>query len=225
MSARDPLAVPQLSSLLSAARFATYLTACGGDPAEAIRLYAWNIEASAALWGGFSLLEVCLRNAMHRELTSLVSHEDWWIDPTIRLQREQADAVAKAVAFVRSTKGPGYSADDAVAELTFGFWTALLANRYHQQLWVPALAHSFPQWTGRRGVLQRRLERLRRLRNRVAHHEPIFARNLVLDHDDILSVLVAIDPAARDWVAAESRLPAVIAAKADTVAGRRVPQF
>lgn len=225
MPTPDPLAAPQLPHLLSAARLSTYINARHSDTASAIRLYAWNIEVSAALWGGFSLLEVCLRNAMHYQLAVLASRDDWWNAPTITLHHEQADAVTKAITFVASAKGPTYSADDVVAELTLGFWTALLANRYHQRLWAPAIIHAFPHWHARRGPLQQRLERLRRLRNRVAHHEPIFTRNLVRDHEDTLSVLAAIDPAARDWVVAESRLPTVIAARADTVDGTRAPQF
>jgi len=202
-----------------------YINACHGNATSAIRLYVWNIEASAALWGGFSVLEVFLRNAMHRQLAILASREDWWNASAITLHHEQAHMVAKARVFVASSKGPSYSANDVVAELTLGFWTSLLANRYHQRLWVPALNQAFPHWNGRRGVLQQRLERLRRLRNRIAHHEPIFTRDLALDHADILEILTSIDPAARDWVAAESRLPTVITVKNDTISGIRAPQF
>ena len=225
MSKSDPLNAPQLPVLLSAARFSTYLKACHNDAHLAIRLYAWNIEVSAALWGGFSVLEICLRNAIHRQLTILTSREDWWNAPTITLHHEQADMITKAETFVRSSKGPGYSANDVVAELTLGFWTSLLANRYHQRLWVPALNYAFPHWNGRRGTLQQRLERLRRLRNRIAHHEPIFNRDLMLDHDDILGVLACIDPAARDWVTDESRLPIVVAAERGTLSGARAARF
>jgi hypothetical protein len=82
-------------------------------------------------------------------------------------------------------------AGHVVAELSFGFWTGLLANRYHARLWEPALRRSFPLLPPgvTRRSLHRRVESVRRLRNRVAHHEPVFGRDLAGDHRDILELL------------------------------------
>ena len=54
------------------------------------------------------------------------------------------------------------------------------------------------------------LNELRILRNRIAHHEPIFMRNLTADHARILEVIGWISPGVRTWIAHHSRLPALL---------------
>ena len=190
----NPIDDPALRGLLSPARLGTYEAACGGNQAQAMRLYAWNIEASAALWGGFSVLEVCLRNAMNTQLEHYTGRPDWWNSPKVVLRTEQADAVNT----VTAGTGQASQSGRVVASLMFGFWTSLLANRYHQRPWVPALQDAFPHYHGRRGSLQQDLESLRRLRNRLAHHEPVFNRDLAADHALVTGVLGWIAPAAAD---------------------------
>ena len=216
MLSTHPLDDPSLRPLLSPVRLATYEAACGGDVAQAMRLYAWNIEASAALWGGFSVLEVCLRNAMSLQLEAYTKQADWWNSPRVKLRAEQQAAVTTA-----SSNSPG----QVVSSLTFGFWSSLLANRYHQQLWVPSLHLAFPYLVGRRGTAHQDLEHLRRLRNRLAHHEPIFGRDLLGDHKMTIKVLSWINPAASEWVKRDSRLPGVAASQSITVTGNRKTTF
>jgi hypothetical protein len=184
-------------------------------------LYAWNLEASAAMWGGFAVLEVCLRNAIHTQLSSVADGDMWWHAPALILFHDQRQQVTDAIARATFEHGPGMTAGHVVAQLTFGFWVSLLTNRYHSRLWVPTVSAAFPYWVLRRGDLHFRLETLRKVRNRLAHHEKMFNRDLLRDHQDILDILAAIEPAVSDWVAQDSRLPAIVAARADIVAGRR----
>ena len=51
------------------------------------------------------------------------------------------------------------------------------------------------------------LNDLRKLRNRIAHHEPIFARRLLEDHQRILDVTGWFSPPARTWIERHSRVP------------------
>lgn len=55
------------------------------------------------------------------------------------------------------------------------------------------------------------MQRIHVLRNRIAHHEPIFRRNLAHDHVDMLTLVGWISEEGRDWVQELSRVPAVIA--------------
>jgi hypothetical protein len=55
--------------------------------------------------------------------------------------------------------------------------------------------------------------RLNRLRNRVAHHEPIHGRDLAGDHVDLLAVAGWMHPMVAAWIAGLSRVPAVLAAR------------
>lgn len=63
------------------------------------------------------------------------------------------------------------------------------------------------------------------LRNRIAHHEPIFARNLTADHDRLLDILGAISPVAVDWVTKNSRVPQTISRRNDVVTGTQSTTF
>lgn len=57
-----------LSVTLSGERLAPYL-ASSPTEADALALYEWNMAVSAALFETFAVFEVCLRNALHTELT------------------------------------------------------------------------------------------------------------------------------------------------------------
>lgn len=209
--------VAELRRLLSAGRLATYVLACNRDREQALRLYAWNVAVASAFWGGFNVLEVSVRNVIHDELTRAAGREDWWAG-RLRLHPFEQQRIADAISAARRAKGAGVLPGHVVAELSFGFWTGLLANRYHQRLWVPALSLAFPYLVGPRRELHRKQESLRKLRNRIAHHEPIFARDLAADHDRLVSVLSAISPAAVTWVQNNSRVPDVLASRASVVA-------
>lgn len=121
--------------------------------------------------------------------------------------------------------GTAATTGHVVAELSFGFWIGLLANRYHQSLWVPTLRHAFPRLSGRRTQLHADLKRLRKLRNRAAHHEPIFARNLSRDHDLLIDITGYLEPQARTWTTTHSRVPWVITERDRTVDGVRPTSF
>lgn len=64
-----------------------------------------------------------------------------------------------------------------------------------------------------------RLDYLRTFRNRIAHHEPIFARHLVADHDSILLATGWISAEMRDWIAHHSRVPRLLGMTRDAAAG------
>jgi Abi-like protein len=78
-------ALKSFEDALSRARLDTYLRhARSKNPhaslGDALDLYIWNLQVSAALHGPLHVLEVCLRNALHRHL-SLGFTSDWVDDP------------------------------------------------------------------------------------------------------------------------------------------------
>ena len=189
-----------LARLLSPQRFDTFVRAAGGDLETALRLYAWNIEISSAFWGSFHMLEVSLRNTLHTQLVTLAKRDDWWNARLLLprdskkdlLHNDTKKIVQEAISTAKgkqTAKGEELESGHVVAELSFGFWIGMLANRYHQRLWEKTFVHTFPHYTGLRIPLHDDLERLRKLRNRIAHHEPIFKRNLAIDHDKICGLI------------------------------------
>ena len=113
-----------------------------------------------------------------------------------------------------------------VADLTFGFWVALLrvgrrldlaGHRadYERTLWRPALRRAFPHRAKlTRMAAHQALDPLRKLRNQIAHHKPIFARRLDEDHTRILEVTGWISLEARAWIERRSRVPLLLDASA-----------
>jgi hypothetical protein len=198
----------ELQRCLSEPRLKRYLSAAGGDHAEALDLYRWNAEVSAAFWFGFNVLEVTLRNNLHRALVSHFGTERWW--PAALLTERERNTLSQAERRV-VVAGHGSSIDGVIAELSLGFWVGLLSARHHAGLWVPALGTAFEPRLGRRADLHASLQRLQRLRNRIAHHEPVFARDLMRDHELLVSLLGAMSPEASQWVAEHSRVPHVLA--------------
>jgi hypothetical protein len=78
-------------------------------------------------------------------------------------------------------------------------------------LWRPALHRAFPNVRRPRADIHRALPGLRDLRNRIAHHEPIFGRNLPADYQMILDVIGWMCTDTRAWVVHHSEVPAVLA--------------
>ena len=194
-----------LAERLSAERLATY-SAAGGDRAAALALYDWNIEVSAALWADLQRLEVVMRNAMHDQLTS--HYGRYWFDRRGLLDGRGRDDVTVARRRLKKPETDGR----IVAELSFGFWRYLLAKRYVHTVWTPAVRHAFPYLQPqRRKVVEHQVVRLHELRNRIAHCEPVLARDITLDGRDIATVAGYIHPQLSDWITEKSQVDAVLA--------------
>jgi hypothetical protein len=216
--------IVMLLKVIGSDRLQSYLAAQNGDVTESIRLYTWNIEASCAVLGAYSALEVGVRNAMHRELGRMFDREDWW--EAAPLRRNEVEQIREAEAYLQRRKGiDNWSAGHVVAELKASFWESLLVNRYHATLWEQGLKNAFPRYHGRRSDLRDRMERLRLLRNRAAHHEPIFARDLRVDDLYMSDLAGFIARELQEWVTSHSRLAAIIDHRASTVSGKRATRF
>jgi hypothetical protein len=96
-----------------------------------------------------------------------------------------------------------------IAELPFGFWPFLISGQFHG-LWSISTHRAFPYARIPRPHVHRRLETIQRLRNRIAHHEPILSsRNAIytghasqpmIGLADILECAKWISPATADWL-------------------------
>jgi hypothetical protein len=106
-----------------------------------------------------------------------------------------------------------------VAALDFGFWTGLFGKPYlfqskrNPRLWPHGLSKIFPHASAALtlGGISGRLNDLRHLRNRIFHHEPVWARpDLAGDRDDILELLGWMSPEAARTLRSMERLSEVI---------------
>jgi Abi-like protein len=202
----------QARKWLSEPRFRGFKKAVASqDHESAVALYMWNADISAAFLGVLHHIEVLLRNAIDRQfpptdaghVASICNAGVWLTDPAIledRGREKVNDAIGRLASENRKpTRGR------LVASLTFGFWTALFAGRY-EGLWRSYLVGAFPNGDGRRNEVRKALARILQLRNQIAHHEAIFARNLAKDHETLLNVAALIDPEAAPYIAERSKV-------------------
>lgn len=167
-----------------------------------------------------SHFEVAIRNAYDRVMTERWDGDGHWLlddrspvrMPVMRSSaRGQLDAnrinrkiIDDAVARLR----PGSSAGSLVASLTLGFWVHLSDRSREAVIWRTYLYQAWPKGTNRAG-LQRSLDSILRLRNRVAHNECLFdpsAPELSPTHvdSDLVRLFAALCPEAKARVNGDS---------------------
>ncbi|HEY5328776.1 MAG TPA: hypothetical protein VIJ79_02730 [Acidobacteriaceae bacterium] len=186
----------RLERAISSERLTPYRVRARGDLWVALHLYSRNTELSEALYGVVQGFEVFLRNATHARLTSAFGTEMWWEKASLR-DRERDD-VSDAIQNIEERSSvliPG----KIVAELNLGFWTNLYSNYYERDLWVPFLRSSFPIHMQRKR-LHDRLDRLKILRNRIAHHESLVRRDVQQDYRELLETVGWMSPTVRSWI-------------------------
>lgn len=94
-------------------------------------------------------------------------------------------------------KNKPHAADGIVAELMFGFWAGLFERNYNdlptkRRLWPDLEPEVFPNLEGserRHSEIFQVIKRINDLRNRVAHHEPIWKDSAVSDKATAISQL------------------------------------
>lgn len=188
-----------LERSLSAERLSTYLRRTSGDRLAAIRLYEENTRVSEALFGVIRGLEIALRNSMHDTLKAGFGTDAWFDNLPFALLREEERSICFAKLNL-SRRGKPTTPGRVVAELTFGFWCGLTTKVYAAGLWVPHLHKAFPHKRLGRREASERLNEMRRLRNRIAHHECIIHIDLQKQHDSLIETIGWICPTSAAWV-------------------------
>lgn len=160
---------------------------------ELLGLYRWNEDVCAAFMHNIVWIEIVLRNRFHAAFSQRYGtvgsghSRDWY--QHLALSPHSRDSVKKITHSLNGQpRRPAPSPDDVVAKLTFGFWPALLdvaqdslgdriswgdilvevvpGHRQNDEVYWRALAH--------KDALYARLDMCKDLRNRIAHHEPIW---------------------------------------------------
>ena len=187
-----------LNSLLvsiSESRFSTYQDRNkSADKEIGFTRYVWNMALSESLYPVLQGVEITLRNSIHNAVSRKYNSHDWFdyvlVEPEINSWKRAREEV-------QSQKGK-VNPNDIVSALTFGFWTGLLRRNYEQILWPQLLEDVFPYMPRdirTRGQIARRVHRIRNLRNRVFHHEPVWHWNdLESHHNNIREVIDWINP-------------------------------
>lgn len=188
------------------------MEAAEDDIAQAAALYDWNICVSAVFFEVISYTEVLLRNAIDAQFLP-VQHDqparDSWLCDDRVLTPKSLEKVFETISAIEGRRKEPTRAR-VVADLSFGFWRALLDRRYNQ-LWIERLHRAFPNGTGSRKEVAGLMSRLNPFRNRLAHHEPIINASIEKRHTELLKLAHLIDPEAANWIASRSSVPEILA--------------
>ena len=188
-------------------RFARYVDPATNSHLDAMARYHWNVQLAEALTPGIHAIEICLRNAIHNAMrTTYPTSNDMWFDAWVGqgISREpllltlDSDQVQAARTRVMNLSKP-VEAPRLVAQLSFGFWVELLNDDYDMKIVRPLLGgpmRNVKDPYRKQASLRELFGKFRELRNRVAHHEPIFdARDDLRHlHELMCGVSSAIEP-------------------------------
>lgn len=164
-----------LSEAFSSQRLKRYMNLYNGDGSKVVAHYKANLALAESLYTSLSVFEVTLRNALSKELERMMGRKDWYsVFPSNPALKSLTSEVTVAIRHI-SQRGEMVSPDKIVAELTFGFWVTLLNSEYELILWKGlrlAFPH-MPKKDRKRKNISSPCNALRKLRNRVFHHESI----------------------------------------------------
>lgn len=196
-SMSTPVAVLAIRTALSTTRMSTFDQAVGpGSIADqkALALYAWNALVSAAFFAPLHICEIVVRNAVSDALEITYGPQWPWSGGFEQSLPSPTHGYNPRSELKKSRRNQT-STGKVIAELSFVFWQKMFTARHDSRLWDKHLMTFFPQLDPAIGVQTHRasihndLESLRGLRNRIAHHEPIFTRTLTDDLNRIRSLI------------------------------------
>lgn len=199
------MSIDKIIQTLSLARLSTYERAVLQYPQfnHALELYAWNAQVSAAFFMPLHICEVTIRNAVAQVLYKTHGTRWPWAEGFERAL--PAKGVYKPRQDLMSSRKNQSHSDKVIPELNFVFWQKLFTARFDQDIWQKHFHLSFPTLPSHDYKLQRqrmhdKIDQVRKLRNRIAHHEPIFNRDLQADYDAITDLIQARCPHTAQWM-------------------------
>ncbi|WP_156402211.1 Abi family protein [Caulobacter sp. Root1472] len=211
----DAALLTALEASLSQARLAPYLAASSNDLTYALQRYLWNARIAKAFLFPLQVVEITVRNSVHNALSSRFGSEDWIkAPPQGFLTQKSEDARLKALSRLAEGGKLTPSPDEIVATLTFDFWSNLFRVDY-KSTWedITFIRKCFPNmespydWR----YIQNRTRRVNALRNRIAHHEPIWNEvDLNLDFEKCLELVNMSSKETRKWVQRNSTVHSIL---------------
>lgn len=191
--------------IISRERLEPYLNYHKNDLSKAIAHYKSNILISESFYPLLAVLEIGLRNSIDYQLTKRFNDKEWYDnrDFVKIATRFQIDRISQARTNIYSEKKeitPGR----IISELSFGFWTSLFDTKFEMTLWknLRLAFPNCPKNIRKRKTMSSKFNGIRKLRNRIFHHEAITWNLKVLDSykDEIIQGIEWLNEDLLEWI-------------------------
>lgn len=204
-----------IKSSLSIPRMGKYLVAADGDLTGALEIYRWNARLSQSLYIYVQTWEVCLRNKMNDFLSWKYS-AGWPYDHRFARNLNGSDRRKLQATIIRQESNRGVKpvqTSAVVADLSAGFWVSQLSYDI-PNAWRYNIGRIFPHGRGLNSVEARAIcADILGVRNRIAHHEPVFHLPLHQRRDELRRMVQAMCAATLAYAEATCTFHATFAAK------------
>lgn len=179
---RENQPLQSLIEVFSEARLCAYKRP-GENNEQSFTRYQNNIRISESLLPVLHYIEIILRNRLNKAIKEIYG-EEWLIElpKSIRMDDGNLAKLNATKRHYQIIKQCLPTHDDLVALMTFGFWANLFHKRYDSVLWqrkyftVTVFPH-LERDKRSRHLIKPKLQIIKDLRNRIAHHEPIWNWN------------------------------------------------
>ncbi|MCG3658319.1 Abi family protein [Aliarcobacter butzleri] len=195
-----------LENSISQSRLSTYRNSNSNDRQVVID-YILNAKISENFYFLLQNLEVSLRNAIYESFKLNYQNKDFFFlhetDSRERYKERKEKHSRECWKMICAAKYNVQSCNTTIndgkiiAELNFGFWTKLLlsTDAKYTNMWRKIFNDVFPNYEivlsidNDRIIVGKIIDKIRDLRNRIFHYEPIFNKNLEQMHKDIIEVI------------------------------------
>jgi hypothetical protein len=194
-----------IDRIISKERLEPYITHHRGNIENALFHYKSNILICESFYPLLAVIEVGLRNAIDFQLSKSFNDRYWFEnDEFIQIANKfQIDRIADAKKKILSEKReltPGI----IISELSFGFWTSLFDVHFELTLWkrLRLTFPNCPKESRQRKTMSSKFNSIRKLRNRIFHHESISWNLYVLNcyKQEIMEGIEWLDKDLIHWI-------------------------
>ncbi len=193
----------EVFSCLSTDRLSAYTENKNDPPELIITRYTQNLENSKNLYVPLNILEVVLRNKIHNSIGAIFKEKDWLHNilerrstplshainkldlQTMTFLLKQIEESHKTSTHIANIQKRKVVEGDLVANLNFGFWTFILNKKYSNIFHDKGLylktfsSYKFTSsppksdYYSEESLIRQKVDKVRKIRNRVFHHEKI----------------------------------------------------
>jgi hypothetical protein len=214
----------KLSEYLSIPRMDRYFLASNCQKKKAISLYKANLKIAQSLYPLISVFEFILRNKINSELSIYFQDPNWILNQRNQFMSDSSLIQIKKNGrfftndFLKSSIEKSekrlkrlnltITSSRIIADQSFGFWTEFFEVHHYKLLKGRPIKifDNLPTGMGRKEVSDR-LNKIRMIRNRISHNEPICFKGTLLDFTEIegaylilLELISWINPDLNNWM-------------------------